>query len=96
MSADIDFKACSILERFEAEVPDADVDYVCGNGVHEFFITNDGMTHEVGFTDRVLEMKKLADIEQVVARIAEQIKLSTLPRRMRIGSGAENLADALN
>jgi hypothetical protein len=39
MSADIDLKACTILERLSAELSDATVDYCCTQDLHEFQIT---------------------------------------------------------
>ena len=86
MSADIDMKACTILERFGAEFLDAEVDYCCTMDLHEFSITRGGLTHEVGFTERVLRLKDIPDIEEVVAKLAEEIKASTQPRKIRVGS----------
>jgi hypothetical protein len=54
--------------------------------LHEFQITTRGITHEVGFTERILLLKDIPDIEQVVARLAEEIKASTQPRKIRVGS----------
>jgi hypothetical protein len=95
MSADIDMKACTILERFEAELLDAEVDYCCTMDLHEFSITRGGLTHEVGFTERVLRLKDIPDIEEVVAKLAEEIKASTQPRRIRVGSRASDTAPQL-
>jgi hypothetical protein len=86
MSAEIDIKACTILERFGAELLDAQVDYCCTQDLHEFLITREGVTHEVGFTELVLQLKEIPDIEQVVARLAEEIKASAQPRKIRVGS----------
>jgi hypothetical protein len=87
MSADIDLKACTILERLSAELSDATVDYCCTQDLHEFQIMRAGMKHEVGFAQRVLELKEIPDIEQVVRRLADEIKSSSQPRRIRVGSG---------
>jgi hypothetical protein len=86
MSADIDLKACSILERLSAELSDATVDYCCTQDLHEFQIVRAGVTHEVGFMERVLELRDIPDIEHVVNRLVEEIKASTQPRRIRIGN----------
>ena len=91
MSVDIDIKACTILERFGAELLDAQVDYCCTQDLHEFSITRKGLTHEVGFTELMLRLKEIPDIEQVVARLAEQIKASSEPRKIRVGSRVEPL-----
>ena len=91
MSVDIDMKACTILERFGAELLDAQVDYCCTQDLHEFLITREGLTHEVGFTELVLRLKDIPDIEQVVARLAEEIKASSEPRKIRVGSRVEPL-----
>jgi hypothetical protein len=88
MSVDIDMKACTILERFGAELLDAQVDYCCTMDLHEFSITRAGMTHEVGFTERILQLKDIPDIEEVVAKLAEEIKASTQPRKIRVGGRA--------
>jgi hypothetical protein len=92
MSVDIDMKACTILERFGAELLDAQVDYCCTQDLHEFLITREGLTHEVGFTERVLQLKDIPDIEQVVAKLAEEIKASSEPRKIRVGSRADPAA----
>jgi hypothetical protein len=92
MSVDIDMKACTILERFGAELLDAEVDYCCTMDLHEFSITRGGLTHEVGFTERVLQLKDIPDIEEVVAKLAEEIKASTQPRKIRVGSRASDSA----
>jgi hypothetical protein len=86
MREDIDIKACTILERLSAELSDATVDYCCTQDLHEFMIQRKGVKHEVGFMERVLELRDIPDIEQVVSRVAEELKTSTEPRRIRIGS----------
>ncbi len=86
MSADIDIKACTILERLSEQLSDATVDYCCTQDLHEFLIERGGVKHEVGFMERVLELRELPDIEQVVARLAEELKSSSEPRRIRVGS----------
>ena len=91
MSVDIDMKACTILERFGAEFRGAEVDYTCTQDLHEFLITTGGVTHEVGFTERVLLLKDIPDIEEVVARLAEEIKASTQPRKIRVGSRGSDI-----
>ena len=91
MSLDIDMKACTILERFGAEFLGAEVDYTCTQDLHEFLITTGGVTHEVGFTERVLLLKDIPDIEEVVARLAEEIKASTQPRKIRVGSRGSDI-----
>ena len=85
MSVDIDMKACTILERLSAELGDATVDYCCTQALHEFMVERKGVKHEVGFMERVLELRDLPDIEQVVSRVAEELKASSEPRRIRIG-----------
>jgi hypothetical protein len=95
MSVDIDMKACTILERFEAELLDAQVDYCCTMDMHAFMITRGGMTHEVGFTERILQLKDIPDIEEVVAKLAEEIKASTQPRKIRVG-GRPDSVEAIN
>jgi len=88
MSADIDLKACTILERLSEELADATVDYCCTQDLHEFQITRGGVKHEVGFLERVLALRELPDIEQVVNRLVDELKASTQPRRIRIsGNG---------
>jgi hypothetical protein len=86
MSTDIDLKACTILERLSEELADATVDYCCTQDMHEFQITRKGLKHEVGFLERVLELRDLPDIEQVVKRLVEELKTSTQSRRIRVGS----------
>ena len=86
MSADIDLKACTILERLSEQLADATVDYCCTQDLHEFMITRGGLTHELGFMERVLELRELPDIEQVVRKLVDEIKESEQPRRIRIGN----------
>ena len=85
MSKDIDMKACTILERLSAELSDATVDYCCTQDLHEFMIQRGGLKHEIGFMERVLELRDLPAIEQVVEKVADEIKTSNKPRRIRIG-----------
>ena len=84
MSSDIDLKACTILERLSAELHGAHIDYTCTQDMHEFMVTTGGLTHELGFSERVLELENLPDIEQVVSRLAAEIKDSAAPRRIRV------------
>ena len=93
MSVDIDIKACTILERFEAELGDAQVDYCCTQDMHEFLITRRGLTHEIGFSERVLLLKDIPDIEEVVAHLAAQLRESPQPRKIRIGSRVAETSD---
>ena len=88
MSADIDLKACTILERLSEQFSDATVDYCCTQDLHEFMITRGGLTHELGFLERVLELREIPDIEQVVNKLVDEIKGSSQPRRIRIGGNA--------
>jgi hypothetical protein len=88
MSAEIDLKACTILERLSEQLSDATVDYCCTQDLHEFMITRGGVTHELGFMERVLELRDIPDIEQVVTKLVEEIKASSQARRIRVGSHA--------
>src|SRR5215470_7173666 len=97
MSVDIDMKACSILERFGAELLDAQVDYCCTMDLHELTITRGGMIHEIGFTERVLQLKDIPDIEEVVAKLAREIESSTQPRKIRVRSrGSDSAVELVN
>jgi hypothetical protein len=49
----------------------------------------------VGFTERVLRLKDIPDIEEVVAKLAEEIKASTQPRKIRVGSRVSDVAPQL-
>jgi hypothetical protein len=86
MSNEVDMKACTILERLSAEFSGGSVDYTCTQDLHEFHVTNAGLTHELGFDQRVLELEDIPDIEQVVARLADQLRASSGPRRIRVGA----------
>jgi hypothetical protein len=87
-SEDIDLKACAILERLSKDLSDAQVDYTCTQDMHAFSIDRGGIKHEVGFHERVLELKNIPDIEEVVGRLVEEIKASHEPRKIRIGNKA--------
>jgi hypothetical protein len=86
MSTEVDMKACTILERLTAEFASGSVDYTCTQDLHEFHVTSEGLTHELGFDQRVLELEEIPDIEQVVARLADQLRTSNGPRRIRVGA----------
>ena len=86
MSENVDLKACTILERLSQELGNVAVDYTCTQDMHEFQVTTQGIRHEVGFAQRVLELENLPDIEQVVSRVAAELKQSNQPRRIRIDS----------
>jgi hypothetical protein len=86
MNENVDLKACTILERLTTELGTATVDYTCTQDMHAFQVTTRGITHEVGFAQRVLELENLPDIEQVVSRVAEALRQSSEPRRIRIDS----------
>jgi len=88
MSVDTDLKACSILERFSAELVEAEVDYTCTQDLHQFMVTTGGITREIGFAQRVLELTEIPDIEQVVNKLIDQIKAGSAPRRIRVHTRA--------
>lgn len=88
MSVDIDLKACSILERLSAELTESAVDYTCTQDLHQFMVTTDGVTREIGFAERVLEVTNIPDIEQVVNKLIHQIKAGTAPQRIRVHTRA--------
>jgi hypothetical protein len=85
-SEDIDLKACAILERLARDLSDAEVDYTCSQDLHAFRISREGLTHEVGFDERVLELRNIPDIEAVVSRLVEEIKGSQEARKIHVGS----------
>jgi hypothetical protein len=51
-------------------------------------ITRGGLTHELGFLERVLELREIPDIETVVNKLVDEIKGSSAPRRIRVGGSA--------
>lgn len=83
---DIDLKACAILERLARDLSDAEVDYTCSQDLHAFHINRKGLKHEVGFDERVLELRNIPDIEEVVSRLVEEIKQSQQPRKIHVGN----------
>ena len=42
------------------------MDYTCTQDIHQFMLTTQGITREIGFAQRVLELRNIPDIEQVV------------------------------
>ena len=82
MSVDIDLKACSILEKLSAEFKGVEVDYTCTQDIHQFMLTTQGITREIGFAQRVLELRNIPDIEQVVTKLINDIKAGSAPRRI--------------
>lgn len=88
MSVDIDLKACSILERLSAGLTGSEVDYACTQDIHQFMVTTQGITREIGFARRVLELRNIPDIEQVVNKLIAEIKAGSAPRRIRVNTRA--------
>jgi hypothetical protein len=69
-----------------AELLDAQVDYCCTQDLHEFLITREGLTHEVGFTELVLQLKEFPTSSRWLPKLAEEIKASS--ERARSASAA--------
>jgi len=88
MNVDIDLKACSILERLSTGLAGAEVDYTCTQDIHQFMVTTGGITREIGFARRVLELRNIPDIEQVVNKLIAEIKAGSAPRRIRVHTRA--------
>ena len=88
MNVDIDLKACSILERLSTGLTGAEVDYTCTQDIHQFMVTTGGITREIGFARRVLELRNIPDIEQVVNKLIAEIKAGSAPRRIRVHTRA--------
>ncbi len=61
-SATTDLKACLIWELLGGGVPDASVDYECGDGRHRFVVLCRGLRYELSFLERLLDASNAEDI----------------------------------
>lgn len=71
---DAELKACSFLERLTNEFSDADVDYQCSAGVHEFVVRHAGSRFKIEFSDPSLLRRSERDLEQTVGQLAARIR----------------------
>jgi hypothetical protein len=71
---DAELKACSFLERLTNEFSDADVDYQCSAGVHEFVVRHAGSRFKIEFSDPSLLRTSERDLEQTVGQMVARIR----------------------
>jgi len=93
MSVNSDLKASLLLEDFNQQLSDAEVQYQFAGGNHAFTIRRGGATWQVDFPERVLLEHAIRDLEKVVPKIIQQLLSDSNPRRIQISdSGAGALA----
>jgi hypothetical protein len=86
MGANIDLKACLILERLRDEIPDAQIEYECGRGMHRFAIVHDTLDYDVGFPERLLEACGVDEIDRAIRLFVERVRTGAGPRRIKVGT----------
>ena len=86
MSTSSDLKACLILERLRAEIPDAQIEYECGRGMHRYAIVNGTVSYDVGFPERLLEVCGVQEIDRAIRLFVERVRTGAGPRRIKVGT----------
>jgi hypothetical protein len=86
MSTNTDLKACLILERLRAEIPDAQIDYERGGGMHRYVIANGTRSYDVGFPERLLEVCGVAELDRAIRLFVERVRTGAGPRRIKVGT----------
>jgi hypothetical protein len=86
MSTNTDLKACVILERLRSEIPDAQIEYECGSGMHRYAIVNGKSTYDVGFPERLLEVCGVAELDRAILLFVERVRSGAGPRRIKVGT----------
>ena len=81
-----DLKACLILERLRAEIPDAQIEYECGGGIHRYVIANGALDYDVGFPERLLDACGLEEIDRAIRLFVERVRTGAGPRRIKVGT----------
>ena len=88
MSTNIDLKACVILERLRTEIPDAQIDYERGRGLHRYVIANGTHSYDVGFPERLLEVCGVQELDRAIRLFVERVQSGAGPRRIKVGTRA--------
>jgi hypothetical protein len=86
MSTNTDLKACLILERLRSEIPDAQIEYERGGGMHRYVIANGALSYDVGFPERLLEVCGVAELDRAIQLFVERVRTGTGPRRIKVGT----------
>ena len=84
MSTNSDLKACLILERLRSEIPDAQIEYECGRGMHRYGIANGTHSYDVGFPERLLEVCGVAELDRAIRIFVERVRSG--PGRIKVGT----------
>ena len=86
MSTSTDLKACLIMERLRAEIPDAQIEYERGGGMHRYAIVNGTVNYNVGFPERLLEVCGVEEIDRAIRLFVERVRTGAGPRRIKVGT----------
>ena len=86
MSTNADLKACLILERLRAEIPDAQIEYECGRGMHRYAIVSATRTYDVGFPERLLEVCGVPELDRAIRIFVERVRTGEGPCRIKVGT----------
>ena len=86
MSTNVDLKACLILERLRSEIPDAQIEYECGRGMHRYGIANGTHSYDLGFPERLLEVCGVQELDRAIRLFVERVRSGSGPRRIKVGT----------
>jgi hypothetical protein len=81
-----DLKACLILERLRAEIPEAQIEYECGRGMHRYAIAIGALSYDVGFPERLLEVCGVAELDRAIRLFVERVRTGVGPQRIKVGT----------
>ena len=88
MSSSADLKACLILERLRAEIPDAQIEYECGRGMHRYAIVSGTHSYDLGFPERLLDVCDVPELDRAIRIFVERVRTGEGPRRIKVGTRA--------
>ena len=86
MNTNIDLKACLILERLRSAIPDAQIEYECGRGLHRYGIANGTHSYDLGFPERLLEVCGVQELDRAIRLFVERVRSGSGPRRIKVGT----------
>jgi hypothetical protein len=82
MSTSTNLKACLIMERVRAEIPDAKIEYERGGGMHRYAIVNGTLNYDVGFPERLLEVCGVPELDRAIRIFVERVRTGVGARRI--------------
>jgi hypothetical protein len=79
LTIDAERRACTILEQLIERLRDAEVDYECQVGMHQFIIMQAGSQFRVQIPEQSLLQRTEQQLEDAITRIIEKIRNHTAP-----------------